>query len=310
MWGKDRPVEPEAQVLHDLRRQETRQRQGFLHEQRGRGMHSGRTTWRNRRWITLILVNLLFIVSYQLDIQILEGSLSASRFVGFHLADPYAAFQVWLAFGHVILNLVIGVCTLVALYLVVGGRAFCSWVCPYHLVAEWTESLHLWLRARRMVRDHPFKPSVRYFFWVTFLLLAFFTGYTVFETLSPVGILSRAMIYGTVTGLIWVMALLLWEVFYSRRGWCRYICPVGLTYRFVGEFSLLRVRYNLETCQHDGACRQVCLVPHELEFTKMGKATSVRDHYTGGDCTNCGLCVDACPTNSLVFEVRYFNKLL
>ncbi|MBF0427267.1 MAG: 4Fe-4S binding protein, partial [Magnetococcales bacterium] len=253
--GKGRTPEPAAQAIHAARRSQARERHSPLHQMRGVAKHSGRTHWRNRRWILLILVNLLFVVSYRLDIQVLEGSLSASRFVGFHLADPYAAMQVWLAFGHVIPNLVIGVCTLIALYLLVGGRAFCSWVCPYHLLAEWVE----WLRSRigGKRRDHPFRPELRWLFWVAFLLIALGTGYTVFETLSPVGILSRAMIYGSVTGLGWVGLLLLWELFFTRRGWCRYVCPIGLTYRLVGTFSLVRVRYNLESCQHDGACRQV-----------------------------------------------------
>lgn len=36
--------------------------------------------WRNRRWAVLIAVNLLFVVSFYFDIQVLEGALTASRF--------------------------------------------------------------------------------------------------------------------------------------------------------------------------------------------------------------------------------------
>ena len=41
-------------------------------------------------------------------------------------------------------------------------------------------------------------------FFVIFALLAFGTGYTVFETFSPTGILSRALIYGPGLALFWV----------------------------------------------------------------------------------------------------------
>ena len=64
--------------------------------------------WRNRRWATLILANLLFTFSFFLDIQILEGALTASRFVGFHLIDLNSALQVMLAHKHIINNLLIG----------------------------------------------------------------------------------------------------------------------------------------------------------------------------------------------------------
>ena len=42
-----------------------------------------------------------------------------------------------------------------------------------------------------------------------FILLAIVTGYTVFETLSPTGILSRALIYGPGLALGWVFLLLI-----------------------------------------------------------------------------------------------------
>jgi hypothetical protein len=71
-------------------------------------------------------------------------------------------------------------------------------------------------------------------FWLIFALLALATGYTVFEAISPTGILSRALIYGPGLALLWVLALLAFEVFVSRRAWCRYACPIGLTYGVVG----------------------------------------------------------------------------
>jgi ferredoxin-type protein NapH len=48
-------------------------------------------TWRNRRWAVLMVVNLFFTLSFWLDIQILEGALTASRFIGFHLIDLNSA---------------------------------------------------------------------------------------------------------------------------------------------------------------------------------------------------------------------------
>ena len=68
--------------------------------------HEHRSTccnkWQRRRWATLIAVNLLFVASYYFDVQVLEGALTASRFVGFHMADLNAALQVMLAFKDVV----------------------------------------------------------------------------------------------------------------------------------------------------------------------------------------------------------------
>lgn len=265
--------------------------------------------WRNRRWAVLVAVNLLFVLSFWLDIQLLEGSLTASRFVGFHLIDLNSALQVMLAHKHIIVNLFIGTFTVLMIWAMLGGRTFCSWVCPYHLVAEWAERLHLFLAEKKLVTDHEFHRGTRTVFWLLFGLMSIITGYTIFETISPTGILSRALIYGPGLSLGWVGLLLVFEVSYSRRAWCRYVCPIGLTYGVVGSVSPLQVTYHVEHCFHEGDCRKVCLVPHVLEVTVKGRA-SEEQMGLGPDCTRCGLCIDVCPSGALRYEVKGLSRLL
>jgi len=265
--------------------------------------------WRRRRWATLIVINMLFVVSYYFDIQLVEGALTASRVVGFHMADLNSSLQVMLAFKHVVINLVIGTVTVAILWWLLGGRTFCSWVCPYHLVAEWAEIVHVKLAAKKIVKDHPFDRRVRTWFWLAFGILAFTTGYTVYEFISPTGILSRALIYGPGLAMLWVGLLLLFEIFYSRRAWCRYGCPIGLTYGLVGALSPLKVEYHLESCFHEGECRKVCLVPHVLDTVIKGRAKGMNVEL-GADCTRCGRCVETCPTSSLTFKFKGLGDLL
>jgi len=279
-----------------------------LEAERQANRDRGETTrWLKRRWAVLIVVNMLFVISYFFDVQLLEGALTASRFVGFHMADLNSALQIMLAFKHLVLNLVIGTITVFILWLLLGGRTFCSWVCPYHLLSEWAEKLHLWLLSKKIIKGYTFHRGVRTVFYVIFALLTLATGYTVFETISPTGILSRALIYGPGVALLWVLFLLLFEVFVSRRAWCRYVCPIGMTYGLVGSISPLRVVYSPEACFFGGDCRTVCLVPHVLDATIIGRAKDEKVPI-GADCTRCGMCVDICPASALKYEFKGFHS--
>ena len=270
-------------------------------------LYRQKKVWKKRRWAVLLTVNLLFVLSYRLDVQLVEGSLSGSRFLGFHLIDINSALQLMLAHKHVIVNLLIGTGTVGLIYFLVGGRTFCSWICPYHLLSELAEKLHLYLAGKKLVKDHPLHRGMRVILWATFALLAYATGFTVYETISPTGIVSRALIYGPGVAMLWVLALLAFEVLYSRRAWCRYMCPIGLTYGVVGALAPVKITWNLENCMHEGECRKVCLVPHVLEHVLKGRATS--EHVdVGPDCTRCGMCVDTCPSGALTFKISGLSK--
>lgn len=263
--------------------------------------------WIRIRWFSLIFFNFLFFASFYFDIQILEGSLSASRLLGFHMIDPFAALQVILASRLILPNLVIGTVTITMIYIFIGGRSFCSWVCPYHLLAELGEFIHLKLVKKKLIKNHTFDQKIKYFFFALSLILSFVTGYTVFEVINPVSALSRFFVYGPGILLVWVLILLGIEVFYSRRAWCRYFCPIGVSYNLIGKISPTKIKYDLEKCSNCKECQRVCLVPHVLaKSVNRGRA----EYVTSGDCTRCGLCIDVCSDEALSFSVRYLDKIM
>ncbi len=265
--------------------------------------------WRMWRWPSIIIINLLFVVSFWFDVQLVEGSLTASRFVGFHMADVNSSLQVVLAYKEILINLLIGTVTVMFLWWLVGGRSFCAWACPYHLLSELAEMVHLKLVPKGWATDQQLDRRMRTVLYVIFAALALVTGYTVFDTISPVGILSRALIYGGGIALLWVGALLLIEVFFVRRFWCRYVCPIGLTYGFVGATSPVKIQWDATKCLHEGNCRSVCLVPHVLEMTIKNRAhKSVME--AGPDCTRCGMCLEACLPGALSMKVKGVGDML
>jgi len=266
-------------------------------------------SYRMKRWILVISVHLMFFLSFFIDLQMLEGTLSGSRFLGFHMIDPFMTMEVFLATFHMPINIIIGTATIVIVYLLVGGRSYCAWVCPYGILSEIGEKWHNTLVNKKIIKSRKFDHRVRYIFWAIFLILSFTSGFIVFETFNVVGILSRAIAYGWSVALIWVLVVLGMEVFFSRRAWCTYICPIGTTYGMIGKVSALRIEWN-DNCDSCMVCHDVCFEPQVLEITKakykkqIDEKEIVTQYITGADCTLCGRCVDVCHEDALKFDFR------
>lgn len=266
-------------------------------------------SYRMKRWILVIAIHLLFFLSFFIDIQTLEGTLNGSRFLGFHLIDPFTTMQVYLSTFEMPINVVIGTVTIILFYMLVGGRSYCAWVCPYGLLSEIGEKWHDALVAKKIIKSRKFDHRIRYIFWAIFLILAFTSGYLVFETFNVVGILSRMVAYGWSLAFIWVVVVLALEVFFSRRAWCTYICPIGTTYGMIGKASALRVEWN-DNCDHCMVCHDVCFENQVLEivkakYDKQREEKGITSEYiTGADCTLCGRCIDVCHTDALKFDFR------
>jgi len=264
---------------------------------------------RAKRWIIVISVHLLFFLSFAIDIQILEGTLNGSRFLGFHLIDPFTTLEMFLAEHHLHINIIIGVSTITVFYLLVGGRSYCAWVCPYGILSEIGEKWHNTLVTKKIIKERTFDHRIKYFFWAIFLILAYTSGYLVFETFNVVGILSRTIAYGWSLSLIWVLIVFAFEVFFARRAWCSYICPIGATYGIMGKASALRIEWN-DNCDHCMVCSDVCFENQVLEITKAKydkqreEEGITHEYITGADCTLCGRCIDVCHEDALSFDFR------
>jgi ferredoxin-type protein NapH len=268
-----------------------------------------RFSYRMKRWILVIAIHLFFFLSFFIDLQMLEGTLNGSRFLGFHMIDPFATIEVWLATYHIPTNIIIGTVTIVLLYMLVGGRTYCAWVCPYGILSEYGEKLHNTLVKKKIIKSRKFDHRVKYIFWIGFLAMSFISGFLVFETISMVGILSRMIAYGWSLALGWVLVVFLIEVFFSRRAWCTYVCPIGTTYGIIGKVSALRIEWN-DNCDSCMVCHDVCFENQVLEITKAKydkqreEKGIEREYITGADCTLCGRCIDVCHADALEFDFR------
>ncbi len=232
-----------------------------------------------------------------------KGNLASSTWFGLvPLTDPYIALQSALARGTLPRTALIGAALCIAFYWLVGGRVYCSWVCPVNVI---TDAAH-WCRERLHLPPgwRP-KRSLRHWLLVMTLVVAAVTGSIAWELVNPVTMVQRALVFGM--GLAWLViaAVFLFDLLVSRRGWCGHLCPVGAFYGLLGHTSPLRIAAHArEDCTDCGLCFEVCPEPHVITPALRGSGADTR-LVVSGDCTNCGRCIDVCDDRVFKFTQRY-----
>ena len=232
---------------------------------------------------------------------VVTGTLCAMGYGHVVLACPLGTAQTFLAAREVYVPLLLGSLGLLVLAAALG-RVFCSWICPQGLISEAADRLRAALPRVPLGADsdarHRRGRMVLLSVLAVGLASTFFLGVPVLCYICPVGIVCRAFVSSTwlgVVGALIVIVLLIVavEMTLARRGWCRYVCPLGAVYGMCATPRTLRVTRNPKACVGCGSCEADC--PMGCSPLK-GK---IRD-----TCTNCMACVDSCPEDALKLAFR------
>ncbi len=174
----------------------------------------------------------------------------------------------------------------------VGGRLWCGYACPQTVWTELFVRIERWIegdRARQMKRDRGpwnadklLRKGAKQAVWI---LLALWTGVTFVGFFAPIGPLLGSALQGELSG--WA---LFWSVFYGfatygnagflREQVCKYMCPYARFQSAMFDQGTLVITYDAVRGEPRG--------PHarDIDPRTIGQ----------GDCIDCTLCVQVCPT--------------
>jgi ferredoxin-type protein NapH len=208
------------------------------------------------------------------------------------LIDPTEALGVAL-FRGVNLNWVWSVLPGVVL-VVLLGRFFCGWACPYLPILAASNA------ARWLLRRVGFEPMDRKVPRITarvgvvaLLGLGSILGTQLVPLVYPPALIGRevfrAVFYGSLgMGSFVVLAAFLFDTFVSRAGFCRSLCPGGAMFSMLGSLSPIRVKNDRAKCTDCTVCDVVC---------NLGQSPMTNRLDEG--CERCGKCISSCPTQAL-----------
>ena len=189
------------------------------------------------------------------------------------------------------------------LFTAVGGRLWCGYACPQTVYTE----LFMWIerriegdRAKRMALDKaPWglaKAAKKFGKHAAWIALALWTGFTFVGFFTPIRELGAEILALAIGGwsLFWV--LFYGFATYGNAGWmreqvCKYMCPYARFQSAMFDKDTLIVTYDAERGEPRG----------------KGSKSKDRPSQGLGDCVECSLCVQVCPTgidirNGLQYE--------
>jgi cytochrome c oxidase accessory protein FixG len=178
------------------------------------------------------------------------------------------------------------------LFTAVGGRLWCGYACPQTVYTEifmWVEKVFEGDRNQRMRLDREpmsgpklARKAAKHAVWIG---LALWTGYTFVGYFTPVRELGAEIVALQMGG--WSAFWILFYGFatYGNAGWmreqvCKYMCPYARFQSAMFDKDTLIVTY-------DGG---------RGEPRGPGSRRRSRSDLGLGDCVDCGLCVQVCPT--------------
>ena len=263
--------------------------------------------WLLLRRISQLSILGLFLAGPLAELWIVKGNLTSSLTLGvLPLSDPFVVLQSLLAGNVPAATALLGAAIVLGVYLLIGGRAYCSFVCPVNVITDASR----WL-AKRLDLPKGWQPSrhTRLWFLGSVMVVAFTSGTMAWELINPVTIVHRGLVYGL--SMVWAVALglFVFDLVVSRRGWCGHLCPMGAFYGTLGRASIVRMATpKRQHCNDCMDCFAVCPEPHVITPALRGADTGTGPIILSGDCTNCGRCIDVCAKDVFAFDLRFNNR--
>lgn len=189
--------------------------------------------------------------------------------------------------------------------LVVFGRSFCGWLCPFGglpdlMASGKKERWQLNFLKKKMVTTRGVSyytdlkgwvHNIKYVLLLAVVLLSLFLGFAVVNIITPALWLKSMPVFWTIVGIMIATAVVL--PFMTKRRWWCYICPVGAGFAFLQKFSFFRIMIDQKKCIKCLDCVHECpMFAMTPKGVKEGKCSS-------GSCIRCGRCIEICPEEAI-----------
>ena len=249
---------------------------------------------------TTVFIGMFLIPLFNLlEIYFIKGTFISMDIGSLGIADPVMIFQAVLS-GMGAAGVLFTSILLPLLLVIFLGRVWCSWACPYTLILQWAEKIPF-LKKRLAANKAKMAKGAKVFAWRYLIFIGFFglvgiAGVPILHLFAPPAVLSTQalLLIKTFTlsvEILFIMIILVVDLFFAYRFTCRYLCPTGTC---LSLFQNRQIGMHIDyagDCIHCQACIKKC--PMGLDPT--GTDINLSKEAASRLCYNCGECIDVCP---------------
>lgn len=276
------------------------------------------------RTLSAVLVIAAITLGFMFSVSI--GTLSAPGFQSISLLCPLGALTTMIASKLMVPQAIVSL-AIVAVLIVLLGRAFCGWVCPIPLLQKLrhafkkkgAEEKSSAMSSERRSCNHSCATcgkkrgkslDSRHIVLGGALLSTAVFGFPVFCLVCPIGLffglialIVNLFAFGDVTWSLVIIPVILALELLAFRKWCHMICPLGAIMSLLGKANkTFQPTVDLGKCLENdegkkcGACGRACDEGIDPRHPELSAASAC-------ECTKCRACIDACPTNAITMPL-------
>jgi len=178
---------------------------------------------------------------------------------------------------------------------IVGNKLICGWACPFGALQELFYSLPIFRKVKRWKAPFWLTNAIRGGLFCVVLLFLFGVvggrkGFVIYHYLNPFNLFNLDFDHWLI--LLTVVVSLTLALF-TYRPFCHFICPFGFVSWIAERFSLTRVKIGRKKCTNCGLCIKAC----PTQAAKDG----VLNKLFSADCFSCARCLNVCPQDAIKY---------
>jgi len=185
---------------------------------------------------------------------------------------------------------------------IIGNKLICGWACPFGALQELIYSLPILRKIKRWKAPFWLTNTIRGGLFLVMLLFLFGIvggrkGFVIYHYLNPFNLFNLDFDHWLIAVTV-VVSLTL--AFFTYRPFCHLICPFGFVSWIAEQVSLTRVKVDHEKCTDCGLCIKACP-------TEAAKGR-VLNKLFGADCFSCARCLNVCPQDAIRYDSVFSVK--